>query len=168
MHLFWSENWEQADQRYIGILLERLVKIFGVKNATTNSIIHASSTELTAQSFDGRTINVFTHHSSDSKMNKEFYIFPENRGQDSMASPLVNIHGEQQFSPQETLASPLSLPIILTQPIVESESPNDHKSAKRQKSQMWKDDQDLEPQEEYQDSSMTKDFDRATTAEAQQ
>ncbi|KAA6361775.1 MAG: hypothetical protein EZS28_042698, partial [Streblomastix strix] len=72
-----------------------------------------------------------------------------------------------QLSPQETLASPLSLPIISSQPIVETESPNDHESAKAQNSQMQKDDQDMEPQEEAQNSSMTKDSDRAPTAEAQ-
>ncbi|KAA6366803.1 MAG: hypothetical protein EZS28_037671, partial [Streblomastix strix] len=72
-----------------------------------------------------------------------------------------------QLSPQETLASPLSLPIISSQPIVEAESPNDHESAKAQNSQMQKDDQDMKPQEEAQNSSMTKDSDRATTAGAQ-
>ncbi|KAA6363497.1 MAG: hypothetical protein EZS28_040976, partial [Streblomastix strix] len=72
-----------------------------------------------------------------------------------------------QLSPQETLASPLSLLIISTQPIVEAESPNDHESAKVQNSQMQKDDQDGKPQGEAQNSRMTKDSDRATTAGAQ-
>ncbi|KAA6368691.1 MAG: hypothetical protein EZS28_035782, partial [Streblomastix strix] len=48
-----------------------------------------------------------------------------------------------------------------------AESPNDHESAKVQKSQIKKDDQDVEPQNEAQNSSMTKDSDRATTSEAQ-
>ncbi|KAA6376590.1 MAG: hypothetical protein EZS28_027883, partial [Streblomastix strix] len=61
-------------------------------------------------------------------------------------------------SPLGTLASPLSLSIILTQPIVEAESLNDHESAKVQNSQMLKDDQDVEPQEEAQNPSMTKDL----------
>ncbi|KAA6370482.1 MAG: hypothetical protein EZS28_033991 [Streblomastix strix] len=92
-------------------------------------------------------------------MNKEFYIFAVNREQDSITSVLVKNHGQRQatyiiskqrdgtrvsegnglqqsplgddllkFS-QETLASPLSLPIISSQPIVEAESPNDHESA---------------------------------------
>ncbi|KAA6365658.1 MAG: hypothetical protein EZS28_038816 [Streblomastix strix] len=197
IHLFWTENWKQADQRYICTRLERLVLTLGVQNATANSIRHASSTELAAQGFDGRTINVFTHHTSDSNMNKKFYFFAVNKEQDSIASALVKNHGEMhatqiiskqrdearvsegdglqqspsgddlQLFPQETLASPLSLPIISTQPIVEAESPNDHESAKVQNSQMWQDDQDVEQQEEAQDSSMTKDSDRATTAGAQ-
>ncbi|KAA6368501.1 MAG: hypothetical protein EZS28_035973 [Streblomastix strix] len=197
IHLFWTENWKQADQRYISTRLERLVQILGVQNATANSIRHTSSTELAAQGFDGKTINVFTHNTPDSKMNKKFYIFTMNKQQDSIASALVKNHGEKQatqiiskqrggarvsegdglqqsplgddlqLSPQETLASPLSLPIISTQPIVEAESPNDHERAKVQNSQMQKDDQDVEPQEEAQDSSMTKDSDRATTAGAQ-
>ncbi|KAA6362291.1 MAG: hypothetical protein EZS28_042182, partial [Streblomastix strix] len=54
-----------------------------------------------------------------------------------------------------------------SQPIVEAESPNDHESARAQNSQMQKDDQDTEPQEEAQNSSMIKDSDRAPTAEAQ-
>ncbi|KAA6394107.1 MAG: hypothetical protein EZS28_010365 [Streblomastix strix] len=197
IHLFWTANWKQADQRYISTRLEKLVQIFEVQNATVNSIRHASSTELVAQGFDGRTINVFTHHTPDSKMSKKFYTFALNKEQDSIASALVKNHGEKQatqiiskqtggarvsegdrlqqsplgddlqLSPQETLASPLSLLIISTQPIVEVESSNDHESAKAQNSQMQKDDQDVKPQEEAQNSSLTKDSDRATTAGAQ-
>ncbi|KAA6368733.1 MAG: hypothetical protein EZS28_035740 [Streblomastix strix] len=133
----------------------------------------------------------------DSKMNKKFYIFAVNNVRDSIASTLVKNHCEKKttqiiskqwggaresegdspqqsplgdnlyLSPQETLASLLSLPIISTQPIVVDESHNDHKSAKVKKSQMQKDDQDVEQQEEAQDSSMTKDSDIAATAEAQ-
>ncbi|KAA6379924.1 MAG: hypothetical protein EZS28_024550 [Streblomastix strix] len=197
IHLFWTENWKRAEQRYISTRLERLVQTLGVQNATANSIRHASSTELAAQGFDGRTINCFTHHTPDSKMNKKFYVFAVNKEQDSIASALVKNHGmkqatqivskqrgdarvsdgdglqqspygdDLQLSPQETLASSLSLPIISSQPIVEAESPNDHESAKAQNSQMQKDDQDVKPQEEAQNSSMTKDSDRATTAGAQ-
>ncbi|KAA6396259.1 MAG: hypothetical protein EZS28_008213 [Streblomastix strix] len=197
IHIFWTENWEQADQRYIGTRLEGLVQTLGVQNATANSIRHASSTELAAKGFDGRTINVFTHHTPDSKMNKEYYIFAVNREQDSIVSALVKNHSEKQatqiiskqrgdarvsegevlqqstlvddlqLSPQESLASSLSLPIISTKPIVKAESPNDHESAKIQKSQMKKDDQDVEPQEEAQNSNMTKDSDQATTTGAQ-
>ncbi|KAA6380588.1 MAG: hypothetical protein EZS28_023885 [Streblomastix strix] len=190
-------NWKQADQKYISSRLERLVQILGEQNATANSIRYASSTELAAQGFDGRTINVSTHHTPDSKKNKEFYIFAVNRELDSVASALVRNHGmkqatqfiskqscgakvsegdglqqspsgnDLQLSQQETLASPLSLPIISIQPIVEAESPNDHGSAKVQNSQMQEDVQDVEPQDEAQDSSMTKGSDRATIAEAQ-
>ncbi|KAA6358267.1 MAG: hypothetical protein EZS28_046206, partial [Streblomastix strix] len=56
-------------------------------------------------------------------------------------APLVD---DLQLSPQETLASPFSLPIISTQSIVEAESPNDHESAKVKKSQMQNDGQDDE------------------------
>ncbi|KAA6390187.1 MAG: hypothetical protein EZS28_014285 [Streblomastix strix] len=191
IHQFWSENWEQADQKCISTRLERLVQTLRVKGATGNSKRHASSIELAAQGFDGRIINVFTHHTSDgwfrseptrrkrpdSKLNKKFYIFAVNKERDSIAFALVKIHGDKQatqiiskqrgdarLSPQETLASLLSLPIIPTQPIVEADSPNDRESAKIQNSQMQKDDQDVEPQE---NSSMTKDSDRATTAQAQ-
>ncbi|KAA6379537.1 MAG: hypothetical protein EZS28_024936 [Streblomastix strix] len=189
IHLFWTENWKRADQRYISTRLEGFVQTLGVQNATANSIRHASSTELAAQGFDGRTINCFTHHTPDSKMNKKFYVFAVNKEQDSIASALVrNLDRKQatqivskqrgdarvsdedglqqspqrddlQLSPQETLASPLSLPIISSQPIVEAESPNDHQSAKIQNSQMQKDDQDAKPQEEAQNSSMRKDSD---------
>ncbi|KAA6355888.1 MAG: hypothetical protein EZS28_048585, partial [Streblomastix strix] len=96
IHLFWTEKWEQADQRYIGTRFERLVQTLGVQNATANSIRHAFSTEQAAQGFDGRTINVFTHHTSDSKMNKKFYIFAVNKEQDSIASALVKNHSEKQ------------------------------------------------------------------------
>ncbi|KAA6376417.1 MAG: hypothetical protein EZS28_028057 [Streblomastix strix] len=194
IHLFWTENWKRADQKYISTRLERLVQTLGVQNATANSIRHASSTELAAQGFDERTINCFTHHTPDSKMNKKFYVFAVNKEQDSIASALVRNHGKKQatqtvskqrgdtsvsdgdglqqspqgddlqLSPQETLASPLSLPIISSKPIVEAESPNDHESARAQNSQVQKDDQDVEPQR---NSSMTKDSDGATTAEAQ-
>ncbi|KAA6371229.1 MAG: hypothetical protein EZS28_033244, partial [Streblomastix strix] len=138
IHLFWTENWKGADQRYISTRLERLVQSLGVQNATANSIRHASSTELAAQGFDGRTINCFTHHTPDSKMNNKFYVFAVNKEQDSIASALVKNHGmkhatqivskqrgdarvsdgdglqqspqgdDLQLSPQETLASPLS------------------------------------------------------------
>ncbi|KAA6371009.1 MAG: hypothetical protein EZS28_033464 [Streblomastix strix] len=197
IHLFWTENWKRADQRYISTRLEILVQTLGVQNATANSIRHASSKELAAKGFDGRTINCFTHHTPDSKMNNRFYVFAVNKEQDSIASALVKNHGmkqvtqivskqrgdarvsdgdglqqspqgdDLQLSPQETLASPLSLPNISSQPIVEAESPNDHESAKAQNSQIQKDDQDVKPQEEAQNSSMTKDSDRATTAGAQ-
>ncbi|KAA6375579.1 MAG: hypothetical protein EZS28_028896, partial [Streblomastix strix] len=170
IHLFWTENWKRADQIYISTRLERLVQTLGVQNATANTIRHASSTKLAAQGFDGRSINCFTHHKPDSKMNKKFYVFAVNKEQDSIASALVKNHGMKQsqlLSQKETLASLLSLLIILTQPIVEAESPNDHESVKVQNSQMQKDDQDIEPQEEAQNSSMTKDSDRAATAGAQ-
>ncbi|KAA6395849.1 MAG: hypothetical protein EZS28_008620 [Streblomastix strix] len=72
-----------------------------------------------------------------------------------------------QLSPQEILASPLSLPIISTNHIVEAESSNDHESANVWKSQLQKDDHDVEPQEEAQNSVFIKDSDRATTAGAQ-
>ncbi|KAA6397538.1 MAG: hypothetical protein EZS28_006930 [Streblomastix strix] len=71
-----------------------------------------------------------------------------------------------QLSPQEALASTFSFRIISTQPFIEAESHNDHESAKVYKSQMQKDDQDVEPQEEAEDSSMTKDSDRPTNVEA--
>ncbi|KAA6367907.1 MAG: hypothetical protein EZS28_036565 [Streblomastix strix] len=191
------KNWKQVDQRYISTRLERLVQTLGVQNATANSIRHTSSTELAAQGFDGRTINFYTHHAPDSKMNKKFYVFAVNKEQDSIASALVKNHGmkqatqiiskqrgdarvsdgdglqqspqrdDLQLSPQETLASPLSLPIISTQTIVEAVSPNDHESAKVQNSQMQKDVQDVKPQEEAQNSSITKDSDRATIVGAQ-
>ncbi|KAA6378205.1 MAG: hypothetical protein EZS28_026267 [Streblomastix strix] len=197
IHLFWTENWKRADQSYTNTRLERLVQTLGVQNAIVNSNRHASSTELAAQGFDGRTINCFTYHTPDSKMNNQFYVFALDNEQDFIASELVKNHSKKQatqiiskqmgdarvsdgdglqqspqgdylqLSPQETLASPLSLPIISSQPIVETESPNDHESAKVQNSQMQKDDQDMEPQEEAQNSSMTKDSDRATTAGAQ-
>ncbi|KAA6403169.1 MAG: hypothetical protein EZS28_001295 [Streblomastix strix] len=197
IHLFQTENWEQADQRCINKRLKRLVQTLGIKGVTTNSIRQASSTELAAQRFDEIAINVFTHHMSDSKMNQQFYIFVANIEMDSIASALVNNHSDKhatktiskqrggarffkgnilqqfplrddlQLSPQETLASPLSLPIISSQPIVEAESPNDHESAKVQNSQMQKDDQVVKPQEVAQNSSMTKGSDRATTANAQ-
>ncbi|KAA6379431.1 MAG: hypothetical protein EZS28_025044 [Streblomastix strix] len=197
IHLFRTENWKQADQKFISTRLERLVQTLGIQNATANSIRNASSTELAVQGFDGRTINVFTHHTPDSKMNKVCYIFAAYSEQDSIASALVKNHGEKQaiqiiskqrsgarvsegdvqqqsslgddlqLSPQETLASPLSPRIISTQQIVEAESPNDRESAKVQKSQMQKDDQDAELQEEAQNSSMTKDSDRATTVQVQ-
>ncbi|KAA6353323.1 MAG: hypothetical protein EZS28_051150, partial [Streblomastix strix] len=76
--------------------LERLAQTLGVQNATVNSIRQASSTELVAQWFDGRTINFFKHHIPDSKMNKKFYIFAMNKEQDSIASALVKNHGEKQ------------------------------------------------------------------------
>ncbi|KAA6385893.1 MAG: hypothetical protein EZS28_018579, partial [Streblomastix strix] len=195
--LFCTENWKQADQRYISTRLERLVQTLGVLNARANSIRHASSTELAAQGFDWRTINVFTFHTLDSKMNKKFFIFAVNKEQDSIASALVKNHGEKQItqiiakqwggagvsegdglqqsplsydlqlSPLGTLASPLSLLIISTQLFDEAESPNDHGNAKVQNLQMQKEDQDVKPQEEAQNSSMTKDSDRATTDGAQ-
>ncbi|KAA6377895.1 MAG: hypothetical protein EZS28_026579 [Streblomastix strix] len=197
IHLFWTENWKRADQRYISTRLERLVQTLGIQNATAKSIKQASSTELAAQSFDGRTINCFTHHTLDSQMNNKFYVFAVNKEQDSIASALVKNHGmkqatqiiskqggdarvsdggglqqsssgdDLQLSPQETLALPLSHPIISSQPIVEAESPNDHESANVQNSQRQNDDQDVKPQEEAQNSSMTKDSDRTTTAGAQ-
>ncbi|KAA6380019.1 MAG: hypothetical protein EZS28_024453 [Streblomastix strix] len=167
IHLFWTENWKRADQRYISTRLEGFVQTLEVQNSTANSFRHASSTELAAQDFDRRIINVLTHHTPDTKMNKKFYVFAVNKEQDSIASALVKNHGMKQLSPQKSLASHLSLPIISSQPIVESESPNDHESVKVQNSQMQKDDQDIEPQEEAQNSSMTKDSDRATTAKAQ-
>ncbi|KAA6389440.1 MAG: hypothetical protein EZS28_015030 [Streblomastix strix] len=112
--LFWTEKWEQADQRYIGTRFERLVQTLVVQNATANSIRHASSSELAAQGFDGRTINVFTHHTSDSKMNKKFYIFAINREQDSIASALVKNHSEKQATQ-----------IIIKYKGVEQESPQE-------------------------------------------
>ncbi|KAA6393550.1 MAG: hypothetical protein EZS28_010926 [Streblomastix strix] len=38
IYLFWNENWERADQRYISTRLERLVQTFGIQRATANSI----------------------------------------------------------------------------------------------------------------------------------
>ncbi|KAA6379998.1 MAG: hypothetical protein EZS28_024474, partial [Streblomastix strix] len=49
----------------------------------------------------------------------------------------------------------------------EERSPNDHENAKGQKLLIKKDDQEIKPQEEAQDSSMTKNSDRVTTAESQ-
>ncbi|KAA6358032.1 MAG: hypothetical protein EZS28_046441 [Streblomastix strix] len=143
------------------------------------------------------TINIFTNYISDSKINKEFYIFVVKKEKDSIASALVKNNGEMQatyiiskqrgdarifkgnilqqsplrddlqLSPKETLAPPLSLTIILIQSIVEAESPKHHESAKYQKLQIQKVDQDAKLQEVAQNSSITKGSDRATTAEAQ-
>ncbi|KAA6385101.1 MAG: hypothetical protein EZS28_019373 [Streblomastix strix] len=49
-----------------------------------------------------------------------------------------------QSSPQETLATPLSFLMILTQRIVEVRSPNDRESTCGQESQIQRDDQDEE------------------------
>ncbi|KAA6369947.1 MAG: hypothetical protein EZS28_034526 [Streblomastix strix] len=96
IHLFWTENWKRADQKYISKRLERLVQTLGVWNATANSIGHASSTELIARSFDGRTINRFTRHTLDLKMNNRFYVFAVDKEQDSITSTLVKNHGKKQ------------------------------------------------------------------------
>ncbi|KAA6381772.1 MAG: hypothetical protein EZS28_022702 [Streblomastix strix] len=187
IHLFWTENWKRADQRHISSRFENLVQTIQIKGTTANCIRPASSTELAAQDFDGRTIYVFTHHSPDSKMNNKFYVFAVNKEHNSRTSALVKNYGMKQatyiiskqrgdarifqgddlwLSPQKTLVSHLSLPIISTQPIVEAESPNDHESVKGHESQMQKDDQDVKPREQAQNSSMTKDSDRETTAGA--
>ncbi|KAA6401376.1 MAG: hypothetical protein EZS28_003099 [Streblomastix strix] len=119
------------------------------------------------------------------------------REQEFIASALVKNHGEKQATqiiskqmggarvaegdvlqqstlgdvsylfPQETLALPLSLPIISTQPFVEAEFINDHENAKGLKSKMQKDCLDVEPHEETQNSSMTTDSERTASAEAQ-
>ncbi|KAA6396037.1 MAG: hypothetical protein EZS28_008439 [Streblomastix strix] len=163
------KKWEQADQNQISARLERLVQTLGVQNATTNSIKHASSTELTAQGFDGRTINYFIHHTPDSKMNKKFYIFAVNKEQDSIASALVKNHSEKQttqiISKQGGGARVSKGDGLQQFPL--AQSPNYRESAQAQKSQIQKDDQAVEPQDEAQDPSMTKDSDRATTAESQ-
>ncbi|KAA6400907.1 MAG: hypothetical protein EZS28_003569, partial [Streblomastix strix] len=98
IHLFWSENRKQTDQRCISTRLERLDQTLEVQNATENSIRHASSKEQAAQGFDGRIINVFTHHSPDSKMNKKFYVFAVNREQNFIVSALVKNLGEKQVT----------------------------------------------------------------------
>ncbi|KAA6373793.1 MAG: hypothetical protein EZS28_030679 [Streblomastix strix] len=138
----------------------------------------------------------YIHHTPDLKMIKKFQILAVNKEQNSIASALVRNHGEKQatqiiskqrgdsrisdgdglqqsplgddlqLSPQKTLASPLSLPIISTQPIFEAESTNDHDNAKVQNSQMQQDNQNVEPQDEAQNSRMTKDSDRAITSGA--
>ncbi|KAA6374545.1 MAG: hypothetical protein EZS28_029929 [Streblomastix strix] len=167
MHLFWTENWKRTDQRYIGTRLERLVQTLGIQNATANSIRHGSSTELAAQEFDGRTINIFEHNISYSKIIHEFYFFVANREQDSLL--LVNSHGEKQDTQiisklcggqrvNEEDALQLS---------VEAEFPISHKNVKRQKSLIWGDYQDVEQEDEALNSNMTKNSYRATTAEAQ-
>ncbi|KAA6384812.1 MAG: hypothetical protein EZS28_019661 [Streblomastix strix] len=69
-----------------------------------------------------------------------------------------------QLFPQGTLAPPLCLLMISTQPIVEARSPNDRESTRGQESQIQKDDQDVKPQEEAQNSSMTMNTDQARTA----
>ncbi|KAA6364073.1 MAG: hypothetical protein EZS28_040401 [Streblomastix strix] len=144
--LFQTENWKQADQRYISTRHERLVQTLKVQNETANSIKHAYSTELAIQGFDARTITVFTHHISDLKIDKEYYIFAVIREQDSIGSALVKNHGKKQatqiiskqtggarvsevdvvqqsplgyelfLSPQKNLASPLSLPSFRPNP----------------------------------------------------
>ncbi|KAA6339188.1 MAG: hypothetical protein EZS28_052630 [Streblomastix strix] len=197
IHLFWTENGEQADQKYISTRLDRLIHAVRTNGATVNSITHASSIELLTYGFNERTRNIFTHHTPYSKISQQHYTLAVNRVLDSIAAALVKNHGEKittqiiskqrgdarvsdgdglqqspleddlQLSPQESLASPLSLPIISTQTIVETEHPNDHESAKIQKSQLWRNVPDMKPQEQAKNSSMTKDSDRATTAEAQ-
>ncbi|KAA6377732.1 MAG: hypothetical protein EZS28_026740 [Streblomastix strix] len=72
-----------------------------------------------------------------------------------------------QFSSSGTLILPFSLQIFLAQLFIVTQSPNDHENTKGQKLSIQKDDQEIKPQEEAQDSSMTKNSDRATTAEAQ-
>ncbi|KAA6365480.1 MAG: hypothetical protein EZS28_038994 [Streblomastix strix] len=76
--------------------LERHVQTLGVQNATANFIRHASSTELAAQKFDGRTIDVFTHHTLELKMNQEFQIFALSMVQDSTAFAPVKNLGQKQ------------------------------------------------------------------------
>ncbi|KAA6359056.1 MAG: hypothetical protein EZS28_045417 [Streblomastix strix] len=70
-------------------------------------------------------------------------------------------------STQETPASPLSLPIISTQPIVEARYPNDRESTRCQESRKQKDDQVVQQQSRALVSSMTKKFDKAGNANAQ-
>ncbi|KAA6403541.1 MAG: hypothetical protein EZS28_000931 [Streblomastix strix] len=196
IHLFQPENSKQADQTNIRTRLEILDETLVVKSATVNTVIHAFSTDQATQRIDGRTINVFTHHSPDSKMNKKFYIFAVIKEQDSIASALKSNHGmkqatqiiskqrgdarvsegyelqqspqvdDLQLSTQETLVSPLSRPIISTQLFVEVDSRKDHDSAKDQKLQMQNDEIHLKSHDEAQDSSFTKDSERATTARA--
>ncbi|KAA6356960.1 MAG: hypothetical protein EZS28_047514, partial [Streblomastix strix] len=96
IHLFWTEKWVYADQKCISTRRERLVQTIVVQSAIANSLRHASSTELAAQGFDGRTINVFTHHTRDSKMNQNFYIFALCSEYDSIASAFISNHGEKQ------------------------------------------------------------------------
>ncbi|KAA6384704.1 MAG: hypothetical protein EZS28_019770 [Streblomastix strix] len=108
--------------------------------------------------FDGRTVNVFTHHAYVIRKKQEFYVFAVNQEQDSIASALL--------SPLETLASPISYPVIYSKPVVDAESHNDRESVEEQKQllqkmiKIWNNKIAL-------DSSTTKDSDRQTTSEAQ-
>ncbi|KAA6388250.1 MAG: hypothetical protein EZS28_016225 [Streblomastix strix] len=154
IHLFWTEKWEQADQKYISICLERLAQTLGEQNASANSIRYASSTDPAAQES-----KIPKHlHSQRITVRSKLLKLSQNKGGGARVSegdvlqqsPLGD---NLQLSPQETLASSLFPPIISTKPIVEAESPNDHESEKAQKSQMQKDDQDVEPQEEAHNSS---------------
>ncbi|KAA6399419.1 MAG: hypothetical protein EZS28_005048 [Streblomastix strix] len=99
IHLFWTNEWQQADQRRINNHFEKLVCIIGLQTATAKSIKHASSTELAVLGFGGRTINIFTLHTLDSKKNMKFQVLAVNRQQDFIATALVKNHGKMQAEP---------------------------------------------------------------------
>ncbi|KAA6396149.1 MAG: hypothetical protein EZS28_008324 [Streblomastix strix] len=175
IHLFQTENWEQADHRYTSARLERLVLTLGVKGATANSKdTHLLQNQLHRNLMGGQQMEQDSKASAlvknhDKKQASQI-ISKQCGGARVFEGDLLQqspLGDDLQLPPQETPASPFSFPIISSQPIVEAESPNDRESAKVQKSQVKKDDQDMEPQGEAQDSSMTKDSDRAATGEAQ-
>ncbi|KAA6400557.1 MAG: hypothetical protein EZS28_003920 [Streblomastix strix] len=119
--------------------------------AEQNSIASA----LVSNLCEKQTIQIISKYSGEARVSEGDVLQQYPLGDDLLSSPL------------EALASLLSLPIIFTKLIVETESPNDHERAKRQKSQMLKDDHDVEPQDEAQDSCITKYSDQATTSESQ-
>ncbi|KAA6357035.1 MAG: hypothetical protein EZS28_047438, partial [Streblomastix strix] len=43
--------------------------------------------------FDGRTINCFTHHTPDSKMNNRFYVSAVNKEGLDKIHPIIEIQG---------------------------------------------------------------------------
>ncbi|KAA6401480.1 MAG: hypothetical protein EZS28_002998 [Streblomastix strix] len=191
-----AANWEQADQRYVSTRLEKLVKSLEVQNATANSIRHASSTDLQHRVLMGeqqtslhiiRQIQRQTSNSTFSlqtrcripqhphsytitarskllRLSQNKWVMQEspkemdynNLLQQMICSYLhrrllLHLFPYRSFRPSSSLK--LSL---LT--ITRVQKTRDHKCRKATKT---------EPYEEAQDSSMTKDSDRATTAGAQ-
>jgi site-specific recombinase XerD len=97
--LFWTNNWQEADQRVIKNRLDDLIHTLGVQGATANSIRHASTTELAVMGVDDRTLNTFTHHSLNSQTTQKFYVFAAKRQTDTIASALTQSHGVNRAKP---------------------------------------------------------------------
>ncbi|KAA6374383.1 MAG: hypothetical protein EZS28_030090, partial [Streblomastix strix] len=147
-HQFRTENWEQVDQRYISTRLQRLAQTLG--DAGFHSIRSRNQSQQDESNLDYLKI--------------KWQIKSFGR----RYTTIISFRRRFVVISIGVFFPPLSIPNISTQHTVETESLNDHESAKVQKSQMQKDDQDVDPQGEAQDSSMTKNSDQTTTAEAQE
>ncbi|KAA6387111.1 MAG: hypothetical protein EZS28_017364 [Streblomastix strix] len=104
--MFWTKQWKSMSIAKISEFLTLLIKKIGIEGLTAYSIKHASTIKLAEMGIQERDLNLFTNHATNSRSERNCYVFAANRQIIGIEARLVTIdHGLENQDSTSTSVS---------------------------------------------------------------